>query len=82
MAFFRDNLGKLAPDKPFWILMKQEMMGGIGINWTICKSAPHARQITMPAPHHSIFLQAGCPCCFLVNSIKALKTSLMNIDKL
>jgi len=25
-------------DKPFWILMKQEMMGGSGISWTICKS--------------------------------------------
>ena len=35
--------------KPFWILLKQEMMGGI--SWTICKSfAPHSRQITMPVP--------------------------------
>jgi len=42
--------------KPFWILLKQEMMGGSGISWTICKSfVPHSRQITMPAPHHSIF---------------------------
>jgi len=42
--------------KPFWILLKQEMMGGSGISWTICKSfAPHSRQITMPVPHHSIF---------------------------
>jgi len=30
--------------KPFWITMKQEMMGGRGISWTICKSsAPHSR---------------------------------------
>jgi len=36
--------------------MKQEMMGGSGISWTICKSfAPHSRQITMPTPHHSVF---------------------------
>ena len=29
---------------------------GSGISWTICKqSAPHSRQITTPAPHHSIF---------------------------
>jgi len=42
--------------KPFWILLKQEMMGGNGISWTICKSfAPH-RQITTPVPHHSIFM--------------------------
>jgi len=39
--------------KPFWILLKQEMMGGSGISWAICKSfAPHSRQITMPVPHH------------------------------
>ena len=32
------------------------MMGGSGINWTICKSfAPHSRQRTTPVPHHSIF---------------------------
>jgi len=26
---------------------------GSGISWAICKSAPHSRQITMPAPHDS-----------------------------
>jgi len=42
--------------KPFWILLKQEMMGGSGIRWIICKSvAPHSRQITTPVPHHSVF---------------------------
>ena len=30
-------------------------MSGSGINWAICKSAPRSRQITMPAPHHSVF---------------------------
>jgi len=28
---------------------------GSGIHWAICKCAPHCRQITMPAPHHSVF---------------------------
>jgi len=28
---------------------------------------------TMPAPHHSVFLQAGCPSCRPTNSVKALK---------
>jgi len=29
---------------------------GSSISWTMCKSfAPRSRQITMPAPHHSIF---------------------------
>jgi len=27
----------------------------------------------MPVPHHSVFLQAGCPFCRPTNSIKALK---------
>jgi len=37
----------------------------------ICKSAPRSRQITMPAPHHSVFLQAGCPSRHPTNSVKA-----------
>jgi len=41
--------------KPIWILLKQERVSGSGINWAICKSAPHSRQITLPAPHHSVF---------------------------
>ena len=42
--------------KPFWILLKQEMINGSGISWTICKSfAPHSRQITTLVPHHSFF---------------------------
>ena len=30
-------------------------MSGSGISWAIRKSAPHSRQITTPAPHHSVF---------------------------
>ena len=41
--------------KPIWILLKQETVSGSGISWAICKSAPCSRQITMPAPHHSLF---------------------------
>ena len=26
-----------------------------GISWAVCKSAPRSRQITIPAPHHSVF---------------------------
>ena len=32
----------------------------------ICKSAPRSRQTTTSAPHHSVFLQAGCPSCPVV----------------
>ena len=38
-------------------------MSGSGISWATCKSAPRPRQITMPAPHNSVFLQARCPSC-------------------
>ena len=41
--------------KPIWILLKQETVSGSGISWAISKSAPRSRQITMPAPHHSVF---------------------------
>ena len=59
--------------KPNWILLKQETLSGSGFSWAICKSAPRSRQITMPSPHHSVFLQAGCPSCRPTNSVKALK---------
>jgi len=46
---------------------------GSGISWAVCKSASGSRQITIPAPHHSSFLQAGCPSCRPTNSVKALE---------
>jgi len=41
--------------KPIWILLKQEIVSVSGISWNIHKSAPCSRQITTPAPHHSVF---------------------------
>jgi len=41
--------------KPIWISLKQETVSSSGISWAIRKSAPSSRQITMPAPHHSVF---------------------------
>ena len=41
--------------KPIWILLKQETLSGNWIRWAICKFAPCFRQITMPAPHRSVF---------------------------
>jgi len=41
--------------KPIWILLKQETMSGSGISGATYKSAPRSREITMPAPHHSVF---------------------------
>ena len=50
-----------------------ECSKGISCSWAICKPAPCPREITMPASHHSVFLQAGCPSCCPTNSVKALK---------
>jgi len=36
-------------------LFSTETVSGSGISWAVCKSAPCSRQITMPAPHHSVF---------------------------
>ena len=41
--------------KPIWILLKQEIVSGSDISWAICNSARRSRQITTPAPHHSVF---------------------------
>jgi len=49
------RLTALCPGLPRWILLKQETVSGSGISWAICKFAPHSRQITTPAPHHSVF---------------------------
>jgi len=37
------------------MLLKQEKVSGSGINWAIWKSARRHRQMTMPAPHLSLF---------------------------
>ena len=57
---------------PIWILLEQEIVSGSGISWAMCKSASRSRQITMPVPHNSSFLQARCPSCCQTNSVKAL----------
>ena len=72
-ALWTTQLSRYQKDKPIWILLKQETVSGSGISWAICKSAPCPRQITTPAPYHSVFLQAGCPSCLPTNSVKALK---------
>jgi len=58
--------------KPIWILLKQEIVSGSGISWTICKSAPRSRQITTPAPHCSVFT-GRMPFLPPNQSVKALK---------
>ena len=66
--------------KPFWILMKQEMMGGSGIIWTICKSfAPRSRQITMPVPHHLVFT-GGMPFLLPNQQHQSTESNTVNTD--
>jgi len=65
-------------EKPIWIFLKQETVSGSGIRRAICKSAPHSSPITTPVPHHSDFLQPGCPSCRPTNSVKAPKATQLN----
>ena len=41
------------------------------------KSAPRSIQITTPATHCSLFIQAGCSSCRPTNSVKALKVNIL-----
>ena len=59
--------------KTVWISLKQETVSGGGISWAICKSAPRSRQITMPAPHHSVFYRPDALLAAKNNTVKALK---------
>ena len=54
-------------------------MSGSGINWAICKSAPRSRQITAPAPHHSVF--AGRMPFLSPNQQHKSTKSMINIDE-
>ena len=47
-------VGRYQKGKPIWILLKQETVSGSGISWATCKSTPRSRQITTPAPLHSV----------------------------
>jgi len=50
------DLRKILRDYAKWVsLLKQQTVSGSGISWAKCKSAPRSRQITTPAPHHSVF---------------------------
>ena len=60
-TYTHTRLTALCPGLPgwagtrIWNLLKQETVSGSGISWAVCKSAPRSRQITTPAPHHSVF---------------------------
>jgi len=47
--------------KTIWILLKQGTVSGSGISWDTCESAPHSKQITTAAPHHSVSFTGRMP---------------------
>jgi len=71
MAFFRTTwISRPQKGKPFWILIKQEMIGGSGVSWTICKS--FALRAIQPCQYFtSQFLWVGCHSCHPTYIIKA-----------
>ena len=70
------RLTALFPWLPGWILLKQETVSGSGISWAIWKSASRSRQITMPAPHQSVFYRPDALPATHTNSVKALKAKI------
>ena len=65
--------------QPIWILLKQETVSGNGISWAICKSAPRSRQITMPAPHHSVFYRPDAIPAAQPTASKHWRDTIMHI---
>jgi len=51
----QDYAGEQVPERQNQSGLKQETVSGSGIIWAVCMSACRCRQITMPAPHHSVF---------------------------
>ena len=68
--------------KPIWIPPKQETVGGSGISWAICKSAPRSRQITTPAPHHSVFYRQDALPAAQPTTSKHWRKGVPNPDKI
>jgi len=64
--------------KPIWILLKQETVSGSGISWAVCKSAPRSRQITTPAPHHSVFYRPDALPLYHQNHKKGRNFGIIN----
>jgi len=66
--------------KPIWILLKQETVCGSGISWAICQSAPRSGQITMPAPHHSVFYRPDALPAAQRTASKHWRQTYMNLQ--
>ena len=56
-----------------WLSVCSEVQTCIWPSW--CMSAPLSRQTTTPTPHHSSFLDIGCPSFRPTNSVKAQKAT-------
>jgi len=53
-----------------------DKVSGSGIRWAICKSAPHSRHITTPAPQHSVSYYANSTAYLItaISKVCILKT--------
>ena len=56
-------------------------MSGNGTSWAICKSAPRSRQITTPAPHHSVFYRPDALAVAQLTASKHRRHKLVLLNK-
>ena len=54
-------------------------MNGSDISWAVCKFAPRSRQITMPAPHHSVVVVVVVVTFFNHNFVNCKATLILEI---
>ena len=56
-------------------------MSDSGISWTICKSAPRSRQVTMPAPHCSVLYRPDALHAAQPTASKHWRPNLFTINR-
>ena len=76
------RVGRYQKGKTNLDLLKQEIVSGSGSSWAICKSAPRSRQITTPAPHHSVFYRPEALPAAQRTASKHWRSVVLNIEKI
>ena len=73
--FFRDPPGEPVPEENFWTLWRKGRLTEADTPTVRMGATPSG--LSSDHLHHPPFLQAGCPSCRPINSVKALKLGRM-----